>query len=319
MTEPTELVSRGPGLLAPRRAGRRGARARARGRRRRGRRPRLRRPVLAADRAPRARVRRVLRAAAAPRRRRGGPPAQPEGPDPLRRPGLGVRAGRAAAGPGAARARDPRARHLLRHAGAGAHARRPGRGRRGRRVRPLAADGRRARAGCWPARRPSSRAGCRTATRSTSRRRLHRAGELDRVAGRGARGRRARPLRHPVPPRGRPHALRPAGADDVPRGDLRLRAHVEPGVDHRRAGRRDPRPGRRRPRDLRALRRRGLERRRAARAPRDRRPADVRVRRPRADAQERGRAGDLRLPRPLQGPARRRRRRGPLPASGCPG
>ena len=28
----------------------------------------------------------------------------------------------------------------------------------------------RARAGCWPARRPSSRAGCRTATRSSSRR-----------------------------------------------------------------------------------------------------------------------------------------------------
>ena len=43
------------------------------------------------------------------------------------------------------------------------------------------------------------------------------------------------------------------------------------------------------------------------------RPADVRVRRPRPDAQERGRAGHLRLPRPLQGPARRRRRRGPLP------
>ena len=83
---------RGPRLLAARRAGRRGARARARGRRRRGRRPRLRRAVLAADRAARARVRRLLRAAAAPRRRRGGPPAQPEGPDPLRRPGLGVRA-----------------------------------------------------------------------------------------------------------------------------------------------------------------------------------------------------------------------------------
>ena len=31
------------------------------------------------------------------------------------------------------------------------------------------------------------------------------------------------PVRHPVPPRGRPHALRPARADDVPRGDLRLR------------------------------------------------------------------------------------------------
>ena len=40
---------------------------------------------------------RVLRAAAAPRRRRRGAPAPPEGADPLRRPGLRVRAGRAAA------------------------------------------------------------------------------------------------------------------------------------------------------------------------------------------------------------------------------
>ena len=55
---------------------------------------------------------------------------------------------------------------------------------------------------------------------------LHRAGELDGVAGGRAGGRRARPVRDPVPPRGRPHALRAAGADDVPRGDLRLRAHV---------------------------------------------------------------------------------------------
>ena len=71
------------------------------------------------------------------------------------------------------------------------------------------------------------------------------------------------------------------------------------------------------PRHLRPLRRRRLDRRGAARAPRGRRPADVRVRRPRADAQERGRAGHLRLPRPLQGPARRRRRRGPLPRRAC--
>ena len=60
-------------------------------------------------------------------------------------------------------------------------------------------------------------------------------------------------------------------------------------------------------------------RRGAARAPRDRRPAHVRVRRPRPDAQERGRAGHLRLPRPLQGPARGGRRRGPLPRRGSTG
>ena len=75
------------------RSGRRPARGR------RGRRPRLRRPVLAADRAPRARVRRVQRAAAPPRRRRGGRAAQAEGPDPHRRPGIGLRRRRAAARP----------------------------------------------------------------------------------------------------------------------------------------------------------------------------------------------------------------------------
>ena len=63
---------------------------------RRGRRPRLRRAVLAADRAPRTRVRRLQRAAAPPRRGRGGPAAQAEGPDPLRRAGVGLRRRRAA-------------------------------------------------------------------------------------------------------------------------------------------------------------------------------------------------------------------------------
>ena len=171
VSQPTEVVSEGPGSSLPAEQGVEELALERGGRRRRGRRPRLRRAVLAADRAPGARVRRLLRAAAAPRRRRGGPPAQPEGPDPLGRPGLGVRAGRAAPGPGAARARDPRAGHLLRHAGAGADARRQGRGRRDRRVRPLAADGRRDRPAAGRHARPSSRAGCRTATRSTSRRR----------------------------------------------------------------------------------------------------------------------------------------------------
>ena len=134
-----------------------------------------------------------------------------------------------------------------------------------------------------------------------------------RVAGRRARGRGARPLRHPVPPRGRAHAVRPADPDDVPRGRLRLRAHLERGLDHRRAGRVDPRAGRRRSRHLRSLRRRRLVGRGAARAPRGRRTADVRVRRSRADAPERGRAGGRRLPRLLQGPAGRGRRRVALP------
>ena len=59
---------------------------------------------------------------------------------------------------------------------------------------------------------------------------------------------------------------------------------------------RDPRPGRRRPGDLRALGRGRLLGGGAARPPRGGRPADLRVRRPRADAQERGRAGGRRLP-----------------------
>ncbi len=55
------------------------------------------------------------------------------------------------------------------------------------------------------------------------------AGVLDGVAGGGVRVGRARRLRDPVPPRGRPHALRPAGADQLPRGHLRLRADLERG------------------------------------------------------------------------------------------
>ena len=180
----------------------------------------------------------------------------------------------------------------------------------------VARDGPAARRHC----RPSRRAGCRTATPCTRRRpaspRWPRSTESPVAAledvERGIYGIQFHPeVVHT-----------PYGQQiltTLPGGHLRLRAHVERRLDHRRADRRDPRAGRRRPRHLRALRRRGLQRRRAARAPRDRRPAHVRVRRPRPDAQERGRAGDLRLPRPLQGPARGRRRRGPLPARGCRG
>src|SRR4051794_30114383 len=79
---------------------------------RRGHRPRLRRAVLAAHRAPRARVRRLQRAAAAPRRRRGGRAAPAEGLDPERRAGVGLRRRRAAPGSRAARARHSGAGHL---------------------------------------------------------------------------------------------------------------------------------------------------------------------------------------------------------------
>ena len=65
-------------------------------------------------------------------------------------------------------------------------------------------------------------------------------------------------------------------------------------VGDRRAGRDDPRPGRRGPGDLRPLRWGRLLGRGAARPPRDRRAADLRLRRPRPDAAERGRAGGRR-------------------------
>ena len=222
---------------------------------------------------------------------------------------------RAAARARAAGARRPGARHLLRDAAAGARARRDRRGGRGGGVRTLAADGPRAR----PAARRdprgadlldvSPRHGVRGAAG------VRRARLLDGLAGGRVRVGRARRLRDPVPPRGRPHPVRPAGADELPQGRLRLRAELEPELGDRGADRADPRAGRRRPGDLRALGRGRLERRGAARAPRDRRPADVRVRRPRPDAQERGRAGDRRVPRPLPRPAGCGRRRRALPGA----
>jgi len=72
----------------------------------------------------------------------------------------------------------------------------------------------------------------------------------------------------------------------LPRRDLRGRPHVEPGEHRLRADREDPRPGRRRARHLWPVGWGGLKRRRAARAPRDRRSADVRFRRSRPDAKE---------------------------------
>ena len=67
-------------------------------------------------------------------------------------------------------------------------------------------------------------------------------------------------VRRPVPPRGRPHAARPGGAEELPLRDRRRCAHVDAGGRDRGAGRADPRPGRARARALRALRRRRLAR-----------------------------------------------------------
>ena len=94
-------------------------------------------------------------------------------------------------------------------------------------------------------------------------------------------------------------------------------AGAPPGVDagrrDRGAGRADPRAGREQPRHLRALGRRRLGRRRAARLQGGRRPAHVRLRRPRLHALERGRAGGRDLRRPLPRAARPRPGRGAVP------
>ena len=81
----------------------------------------------------------------------------------------------------------------------------------------------------------------------------------------------------------------------------------------RGAGRADPRPGRERAGAVRALRRRRLGGRGAPRLQGDRRPADVRLRRPRPAAEGRGRSGRRDVPQPLPRPARARRGGGAIP------
>ena len=165
-----------------------------------------------------------------------------------------------------------------------------------------------------PARRAAGRA---AVLDEPSRLRLRGAGGIHR-ARRLARARRS--------PRSRAPSAASTGSSSTPRSSTRrtarrsssascarspARGALVAGLGDRRADRGDPRPGRRRRRDLRALRRRRLGDRRGARPPGDRRPAHLRPRRPRADAQERGRAG-----RRGDGGARRqpdpRRRRGAL-------
>ena len=104
----------------------------------------------------------------------------------------------------------------------------------------------------------------------------------------------AQPVRHPVPPRGRPHAARPRRPAQLRGRHRRRRADLDAGQLHRLDRRRHPRAGRRpRPRDrlgrqghLRAVGRRRLGGRGGARPSRGRRPADLHLRRPRPDAQE---------------------------------
>ena len=106
------------------------------------------------------------------------------------------------------------------------------------------------------------------------------------TADRRLRGRGARALRRPVPPRGRPHPARAGDArrtsstaSPAPRPSWTPAAVIEQQVA------RDPRAGRRRARALRALGRRRQRRRGAARPQGGRRPAHLRLRRPRLPAQ----------------------------------
>ncbi len=117
------------------------------------------------------------------------------------------------------------------------------------------------------------------------------------------RRRHAQVLRHAVPPRGGAHARRR-------QADPQLRAqHRRPlrRLDHARLPRggdqEDPRPGRQGQGDLRPLRRRRFRGRRGADPRGDRRPAHLRVRRPRPAQAERGRDRRRPVPAPLQHPA----------------
>ena len=137
------------------------------------------------------------------------------------------------------RARRPDLRHLLRRPADRPAARRHGRPRHARRVRPCPPHAhrrvvgaarrhpRRARRVDEPLRRHHRAAG-----------RLRGDGEHARRAGRRARARRAPDLGRAVPSRGRPLAARHGGAAHVPARPRRLRADVEDGVGRRRAGRR---------------------------------------------------------------------------------
>ena len=265
---------------------------------------RLRRPVLAADRAAGAGVRGVLGTGAPPRAAAGDRGAQPRGI---------ILSG----GPASVYAPDaPRLERGLLELGVpvlgicygmqllvhelGGRVEQAEVGEFGRSDLTVDEHGRAAARNC----RASRPAGCPTATPSSRRR-----------PG-------SRRSRTPPPPRWRrsrassgastassstPRSSTPPTARQIlerflDRG-VRLPPDVVGGVDRRGADRAHPRAGGGGEGDLRPLRRRRLLGGGAAGAPRRGRPADLRVRRPRPDAQGRGRAGDRHLPRHLQGAA----------------
>ena len=238
--------------------------------------------------------------------------SHPRGPGlrALRRPCLRLRRRRS----DAARLRDrlgaARARHLLRHAAARAGARRPRRAGLEARVRPRRDHALRPREPAAP--RPArDDAGLDVALRPHRRdaARLPRRRLLRRLTRRG-HGRRGRPPRHPVPPRGRPHPAGRAGAAQLPVRGRALRRRLDRRLVRRGVSAHHQAAGRRRARDLRALGRRRLGGRGRPRARRGRRPVDLHLRRQRHDARRGARARRLHLPRAHgDRPAPHRRRR----------
>ena len=103
-----------------------------------------------------------------------------------------------------------------------------------------------------------------------------------------------------------PHGA--GGPEELPLRRRRRAADLDAGGRDRGAGRAHPRAGRQGARALRALRRRRLRGRRAARAQGGRRPAHLRLRRPRPAPQGRGGAGGRDVRGPLPRPARPCRR-----------
>ena len=226
---------------------------------------------------------------------------------PLRRPRLDPRGRQPARPHGRVRPRRPGARRLLRRADHVRPARRPGRALDRARIWPRRDPPRPALAPLrWP-----DRPGPALDRLDEPRRPHHR--HPARLCGHRPerhlplrRHRRRGPplLRRPVPPRGRPHRHRLRPPAELPLPHRRPRRRL---VDARlpRAGHRPrPRPGRRRRRDLRPLRRRRLRRHRPPPPRGRRRPAHLRLRRHRPAALRRGQGGGRPVPRPLQHPAR---------------
>ena len=126
-------------------------------------------------------------------------------------------------------------------------------------------------------------------------------------------------LRGAVASRGQALGARAGGARELPASRGGHPRRLEQRQRDRRSGRPHPRAGRHRPRALRTLRRGRLGRRRGARARSRRRPAGVRLRRPRPVARERTAAGRAGLRRRHRGATRDRGCRRPASSARSPG